>query len=88
MICPLKQYCLSTVKILNSPNIQIISIFKQLEEIIESEISYEEKIIFMEGSLLQLLVYLKKHLSDTISSNVNLSPSVIHTLTIIDEHYK
>lgn len=79
---------MDTVKILNTPNGQIISVFKQMMKIVESELSDEEKKLFIYGSLIQLLVYLKKYLSDAICNNVNLSPFVARTLAIIDEHYK
>lgn len=79
---------MDTVKILNTPDIQILSIFKQMEKIIESDFSDEEKIIFIQGSLMQLLIYFKKYLSEAICSNINLSPIVSNALTFIDEHYK
>lgn len=78
---------MNTIKIMDMPNKQIASIFKSLTEIAESNLSDDEKCIFVHGSLMQLLVYFKKCLSETISSNVILSPVVSRTLDIIDERY-
>lgn len=78
---------MNTIKILNMPNCQILTVFNNLIEIVKSNFGNEEKSIFIRGSLMQLLVYFKKQLSETICSNMNLSPIVSRTLALIDEHY-
>lgn len=78
---------MDTIKIIDAPNERILSIFKSLAEIVKSNLIDNEKSVFIYGSLMQLLVYFKKSISDTISSNVILSPVVNSALGIIDERY-
>ncbi len=78
---------MDTIKVINIPNEKIFSVFKNLIYIVESSLNDEEKRIFIHSSLLQLLIYFKKYLSETVSSNNILSPIIIRTLNIIDEQY-
>lgn len=78
---------MNTIKVINVPNEKIVSVFKNLIYIVESTLTDEEKSIFIHSSLLQLLVYFKKYLSETVSGNIILSPSIIRALNIIDEQY-
>lgn len=79
---------MNTVKIIDAPNAEIISLFENLIKIAESNLSDEEKSIFAKGSLMHLTVYCKNPLFKAISSNLNLSPVVSRSLEIIDEQYK
>lgn len=78
---------MSTVKIFNTPNRIVFSVFEKMIEIVEGDLSDKEKALFVQGSLMQLLVYVKKYLSDTVCRNMNLSPLISRTLTAIDECY-
>lgn len=78
---------MNTIRVIDTPNEQIISVFKNLTDIVESKLTDDEKRIFIRGSLMQLLVYFKKCLSETIYSNIILSPAVSRALAIIDEQY-
>lgn len=78
---------MNSVKIFNTPNRKIVSVFEKLTEIVESDLSDEEKAVFVKGSLLHLLIYVKKYIVDAICGNTNLSPIIVRTLAIIDESY-
>ena len=78
---------MNTVKVLSIPDAKVTSIFEQLIEIIQSELSDEEKILFINSSLVQLLIYLKQYDFKLVSKCVSLSPMVSLSLKIIDEKY-
>lgn len=75
------------VKIISEPDTNIISLFEQLTEIIKSDLSYEEKIMYINSSIIQLLIHLKQNSSVMINKNINLSAIVIQAISLIDEKY-
>lgn len=78
---------MNNIKIVPSPDEKTISLFKNLIHIVTSDISDEDKKLFIHSSLIQLLIYLKQNTSGQISKSVNLSPEVSQALSIIDEKY-
>ena len=75
------------IKVIVTPGENVISVFDNLIRIVKSELSDEEKSLFIRASLIQLLIYLKHHTSEIISKSDNLSPVVKYALNIIDEKY-
>ncbi len=75
------------VKVISAPDTLISGVFDRLTEIIKSELSYEEKIMYINSSIVQLLIHLKQNSSVAISENFNLSPMIIKALSLIDEKY-
>ncbi len=78
---------LSEVKIIDKPISKITDLFDNLIGIIKSELSDKEKELFINASLIQLLVYVKQYTSAEITENLNISPIVQKTLAYIDENY-
>lgn len=77
----------NTVKVITSPDKKIISVFWNLTDIIKSDISPQEKNLFIQSALVQLLIYLKQSNSETLVKNAGVSPEVKSALNIIDEKY-
>lgn len=75
------------VKVIISPDEKITSVFFNLIEIIKSNLEVSEKNMFIESSLIQLLIHLKQNTSDVLLKSVKLSPLVIRAINIIDEKY-
>ena len=75
------------IKVIVAPDENVVSVFDNLIAIVKSELTDEEKILFIRASLTHLLIYLKQHTSETIIKSVNLSPVVYYALDIIDEKY-
>ena len=75
------------IKVIATPDENVISVFNNLIVIVKSELSDEEKSLFIRASLIQLLIYLKQHNSEIISKSVKLSPAVNYALDIINEKY-
>ncbi|MBO5370506.1 MAG: helix-turn-helix domain-containing protein [Clostridia bacterium] len=78
---------MNTVKVISVPDTKIVSIFEQLIEITKSELSDEEKSLYIHSSLVQLMIYLKLNPFMAICNNMNLSSTVSRALSIIDEKY-
>lgn len=75
------------LKVIVTPDENVVSVFDNLIKIVKSKLSKEEKILFIRASLIQLLIYLKHHTYEIISKSNNLSPIVNYALDIIDEKY-
>ncbi len=75
------------IKIISEPDVHIVRVFEQLIEIIKSELSYEEKIMYINSSIVQLLIHLKQNSSIAIDKNINLSPVTIQAISLIDDKY-
>ena len=86
-IYDLTREVMHTVRVISTPDTRIMSAFENLIEIVKSELSNEEKSLYIRSTLAQLLIYLKLNPPMAISNNVNLSPTVIGALAIIDEKY-
>ncbi len=78
---------MNTVKVLSAPDKRVVLIFEQLNEIIKSELSEEEKVLFINSSLVQLLIYMKQNAFKLVNKCIGLSPIVSRALKIIDEKY-
>lgn len=78
---------MNTVKVISKPDIHIVNIFNQLADIIKSGLSDNEKIMYINSSIIQLLIHLKLNASDAISENLNLSPMILKAVSLIDEKY-
>ena len=78
---------MNAIKVIVAPKKEVLSVFENLIEIVKSDLSDEEKRIFIKTSIVQLLIYFKKYDCDTISKSVNLSQVVSNALGIIDEKY-
>ena len=75
------------IKVIVAPDENVVSVFDNLIAIVKSELSNEEKNLFIRASLIQLLIYLKHHTYEIISKSNNLSPVVNYALNIIDAKY-
>ena len=75
------------IKIVVKPDKKISLLFLDLAEIIKSYLCDKEKKMFIEASLIQLLIYLKQSNSKVVDKSLNLSPLVMSALNIIDEKY-
>lgn len=75
------------VKIICRPSKRITDLFQNLTEIVKSELMDETKRLFIQASLIQLLVYCKQCAPAEITQNINISPVVQQAITYIDENY-
>ncbi len=78
---------MDTIKVIAVPKEDVLSVFENLIEVIKSDLSEEEKGLFIKASIVQLLIYFKKYDCDTISKSVNISQVVSKALGIIDEKF-
>ncbi len=78
---------MNKIKVISAPDEKVISVFEGLMEIVKSELTYEEKVLYIQSSFVQLLIYLKIKPFAAISDNVSISPIVRQALTVIDEKY-
>ena len=78
---------MNTIKIISLPDSKITSVFEQMIDIVKSNLSYDEKCMFVNSSLVQLMLYLKLNPLTAVCDNMKLSPVVSKALTIIDEKY-
>ncbi len=78
---------MSDVKIITSPDKNILSVFENLINIVESTLPDEEKKLFVKASLVQLLVFYKQHPHNVISRNINISSEVRQALSYIDKNF-
>ena len=85
--CGLIREIMNNIKISSSPDGKIILLFEQMINISKSNLSDEEKCLFINSSLIQLMIYLKLNPLTAVCDNMNLSPVVSKALTIIDEQY-
>ena len=85
--CELISEIMNNIKITPSPDGKIILLFEQMINIAKSNLSDKEKCLFINSSLIQLMVYLKLNPLAAVCDNMNLSPVVSKALTIIDELY-
>ncbi|MEE1224601.1 MAG: AraC family transcriptional regulator [Clostridia bacterium] len=77
----------SGIKVINILDSKTLSILKNIQDIVISELSDSEKGLFIRSSLIQFLICLKQSPAKTISRNMNLSPVISQSLSIIDEKY-
>lgn len=75
------------VKIISTPNKTIIDLFENMSETVKSQLTDETKRLFIQASLIQLLIYFKQYVPSEITQNINISPIVQQALTYIDENY-
>lgn len=75
------------IKVITKPDKKIISAFSNLTDIMKSDLSSEEKNLFVYSSLVQLLIHIKQSNSKALVKNKGLSPEVKAALNIIDEKY-
>lgn len=78
---------MNTVKIISTPDARIRFVFDHLTEIIKSDLSHEEKALYLHSALIQLLIFLKTKPVTAVCRNTTLSPVVTGALSIIDEKY-
>ena len=81
-------YVMDTIKIIPIPDEKTVSVFENLIYIVKSDICDEDKILFIQSALIQLLVYLKQNTKGAISESVSLSHEVSQALSIIDENFR
>lgn len=86
-IANLIKEAMNEVKIISAPNKRITDLFESLIETAKSELSDEIKKQFIHASLIQLLIYLKQHISSEITQNINISPVVQQAISYIDKNY-
>ena len=79
---------MDAIKIIPIPDEKTVSVFESLIQIVKSDISPEDKKLFIYSALIQLLIYLKQNSSGAISKSLSLSPEVSQALSIIDEKYR
>jgi len=78
---------MDTIKVISSLDLKIVALFKNIIEIVKSDLTDSEKVLHIRASLVQLLIYLKLNPFDAIRKNVSLSPVVSQALNIIDKEY-
>jgi len=83
----LVQEVMNMVKVVVTPDKKITSVFFDLIEIVKSNLEVSEKNMFIEASLIQLLIYLKQSTSEVVLKSVKLSPLVMQAINIIDEKF-
>lgn len=86
-ISELAREVMDTIKVIGSPDSRITSVFENLAEIVKSNLSHSEKMLYINSSLVQLLIYLKLNPVAEPDSNVGFSPVVSRALNIIDQRY-
>ena len=79
---------INEVKILCMPHKKITELFEDLIEIVKSDISEQEKLLYIRASLVHLLIFLKQYSCEQIMYNVTASPIVMKAINYIDAHYK
>ncbi len=75
------------VNVIAVPDKNITAEFESLIEIIKSEISREEKELYIQSALVHLLIYLKLHPYEAPPKSSDISPIVSKALDLIDERY-
>lgn len=78
---------MTKIKIFSEPDEKIMRIFSELCEISASGLDENEKILFAEGALHQLLIYFKHLEGDAITKNVNVSEVVRNAIDFIDKNF-
>lgn len=78
---------MTQIKVISAPGAKILDIFGNLAQIAKSELTDDEKALFIKSSLVQLLIYLKYDNSQQIQQNINISPLVQQAIAYIDAHY-
>ena len=86
-IAELIKQVMTEVKIIYSPNNKITNLYKDLFEIIKSELDDNTKKLYIKASLIQFLVYFKESLSSGITQNINISPVVLEAINYIDNNF-
>ena len=78
---------MNAIKVISNPDKRLVSVFDQLIEIAKSELPLDDKKLYVNSALVQLLVYLKLKPFEAVSDSGNLSPVVRQALGVIDEKY-
>lgn len=78
---------MTEVKIILMPTKRITSLWESIIETVTGNLSEEVKLLFIQASLIQMLVYMKQGLTGEITQNLNISPLVQRALAYIDQHY-
>ncbi len=78
---------MTEVKIISAPDARFLSVFERMTECVKSDLSAAEKNMFVNSSLIQLLIYLKQYKIEAISQNINISPIVQNALNYIDRSF-
>lgn len=75
------------VKIISTPGRKIAELFEAMAETVKGELPDAMKCLFVQASLIQLLVYLLQSAPAGITENINISSVVQGAIAYIDEHY-
>ena len=78
---------MTDVKVIPTPDENVLSVFHNLIDAVNSNLSREEKKMFISASLVHLLIFLKKQPINAVSKNINISPEVRQTLSFIDKKF-
>jgi len=78
---------MKNINVIAAPDKNITAEFERLIEIIKSELSREEKELYIQSALVHLLIYLKLHPYETSPKGSDISPVVSRALDMIDEKY-
>ncbi len=78
---------MNTIKVILIPDEKVTSVLDNLIQIVKSNISEENKKLFIRSSLIQLLIYLEQNTADVVKKSIRLSSEVSQALGIIDEMY-
>ena len=78
---------MDTVKIITSPDERVCRLFDELCRIAKSELTEQEKTLFVKAALPQLLIYFKENSSKIVNKNYNISQIVSRALAIMDERF-
>lgn len=78
---------MTDVKVILQPQENVLSLFYNLMDVAKSDLSREEKKMFIQASLIHLLVFFKKQPPNVVSRNINISPEVCQALHFIDKNF-
>ena len=77
---------MTEIRIMDTPPADILQIFSSLMSVAKSNLSQEEKVLFAQSVLVQLLTLNKLYNYSLVNNNINISPVISSALYYIDEH--
>ena len=84
---PLINQVLTDVTVISNPNSNILDVFESLMRIAKSNLSDEEKSLFVKSSIVTILIELKLFKGEQIEKYISVSSQTQNALKYIDKHY-
>ncbi len=75
------------IKVISMENKKVKNLFENLIEIIKSNLSHTEKEMFIDATIIQLLVFFKQFASRKTTKHLEISPMVQKAISFIDKNY-